>query len=297
MGYIYVFIALIAGLIKGYCGKRTGGYVEQYKDAMFANLIRMALCTIIGLGIIVFQGDITCLRINSTGALIALLSGVATSVFTVSWLISVKRGAYMMVDIFLMLGVVVTIICSFFVLGEPINGKQIVGICVLIIAVLIMCSYNIKLKGKMNFLSVLLLIICGTSSGLADFSQKLYINNVLDYNIAVFNFYTYVFSAVVLGIFYLIFNTKEKGEGNSATLIKDIFGYVFVMALCLFLNSFFKTKAAVYLTSTQLYPLNQGSALILSSIMAQVLFKEKMTITSVIGLILAFVALIIINFL
>ena len=69
------------------------------------------------------------------------------------------------------------------------------------------------------------------------------------------------------------------------------------MSVCLFMNSFFKTKAATYLTSAQLYPLNQGCGLMLSSVMAALFFKEKLTAKCVIGLITAFAGLLIINLL
>ena len=69
------------------------------------------------------------------------------------------------------------------------------------------------------------------------------------------------------------------------------------MAVCLFLNSYFKTLAAARLDSAVLYPLNQGLALMLSMIMAAVFFKEKITPRCVIGLCLAFGGLLIINLL
>jgi uncharacterized membrane protein len=67
------------------------------------------------------------------------------------------------------------------------------------------------------------------------------------------------------------------------------------MSLALFANSYFKTVAAVYLDSAQLFLLNRGIALILSSLMAAIFFKEKMTIKSVLGIVLAFIGIVIIN--
>lgn len=67
------------------------------------------------------------------------------------------------------------------------------------------------------------------------------------------------------------------------------------MSVALIANSYFKTKAAAYLDSAQLYPLNQGAALILSTLMASVFFKEKLTVKCVIGIFIAFIGLFIIN--
>ena len=67
------------------------------------------------------------------------------------------------------------------------------------------------------------------------------------------------------------------------------------MSICLFANSYFKTKAAGFLDSAQLYPLNQGMALMLSSAMSAVLFHERLTVKCILGLVISFAGLIIIN--
>lgn len=294
MGYLFLIVSLLTGTAKGYCGKRISGDIGGYKDAMRINFIRMLICTVIGLMLVLFeQGGVRQLKLDSTALLITALSGITTSVFVVCWIISVKKSAYMMLDIFLMLGIVVTLVGCSITLGESVRAVQWIGLAVLFAAVCIMCSYNKSLKGKMNILSVALLIICGVSNGLTDFSQKLFVN-YSESNISVFNFYTYVFSAVVLLIFYLIFSKKEK-NAETEKLSGRIFCYVLVMAACLFVSSYFKTLAAVYLDSAKLYPLNQGSALILSTVMSSVFFKEKITFKCIIGICMAFAALIIIN--
>ena len=294
MGYLFLAIALLAGATKGYCGKMTSGYVNEYKDAMLANTIRMVFCVLIGFIMTVVQSGIGALRIDMTTAWIAVLSGVTSSVFVVSWLVSVKKGAYMMMDVFLMLGVIVPLIGSSISFGESIRPIQWLGLAVLMVAVLIMCSYSNSIKGKMNISSLILLIVCGVSCGLSDFSQKLFVEHTSKISVAVFNFYTYVVSAAVLFIFYLIFSKKENSDA-APTDLKHIFGYILVMSICLFANSYFQTKAAGYLPSAQLYPLSKGAALILSSLMSAILFGERLTLKCIIGMILSFAALLIIN--
>lgn len=296
MGYLFLAVSLFAGAAKGYCGKKTSGYVNGYRDAMLANTVRMVLCTLIGVLLIIAGGNTGQLKPTPEILAISALSGVTTSVFVVCWLISVKKGAYMMLDVFMMLGVLVPIIAGRFVFGEAIKLTQWLGIGVLFIAVMIMCSYNNSIKEKMSISALMLLIVCGAANGLTDFSQKLFVKQLSDVPVAVFNFYTYVFSAAVLGIFLVVFSIRERAQGAAGISgLKHIFGYIAVMSVCLFANSYFKTKAAGFLDSAQLYPLNQGLALTLSSIMSAVLFHERLTLKCIIGLALSFAGLIIIN--
>ena len=158
-----------------------------------------------------------------------------------------------------------------------------------------MCSYNNSIKTKISLPSFILLLICGIANGVSDFSQKLFVKNIPDSSVAVFNFYTYIFAALVLAISYAV--TRKTTESTENTDSKKIFVFILIMAICLFANSYFKTIAAKYLSAVQLYPLNQGCSLILSAIMSAVLLKEKLTAKAVIGMITAFIGLLIINLL
>ena len=93
------------------------------------------------------QSELSALRADSFMLLSAMLSGVASAAFVVSWLLSVRTGAYMMVEVFLLIGVFVPIaLCRIF-FSEEIGVWQIAGIAILLIAVYIMTAYNSSVKG------------------------------------------------------------------------------------------------------------------------------------------------------
>ena len=296
MGYLFLATALFSGAAKGYCGKKMSGYIKAFNDSVMANIVRMLLCVVIGLVFIIAEKNLSNLNIGKEALLITALSGAGTSLFVVTWLISVKNGAYMMVDVFLMLGVIIPILGSLFLFGEQVRTNQWIGMTVLFLAVFLMCSYNNSIKGKMNIFSFAILLLCGVANGSADFSQKIFAKQFTDIPISVFNFYTYLFSAMVLVVFF-IFSWRGSDEQQEKTNLKYVFIYIPIMSVFLFLNSYFKTKAAFYLDASQLYPLNQGASLVLSSVMAAVFFKEKMNVKSVVGIILSFAALMIMNLL
>ena len=281
MGYLFLVFALLAGVTKGYCGKKTSGFLSGFRDSMMANMIRMGLCIVIGFLIVLFGSDLQALAPSGKLLLISALSGVFTSVFVVSWLVSVKKSAYMMLDVFLMLGVLIPLLASSIFFRERIDLTQWIGIAILFVAVIIMCSYNNSIKEKLTLPALLLLIVCGAANGIADFSQKLFVKQLPEVPASVFNFYTYVFAAITLVIAYLLM--KPQGQETGKANFKKVAGYILVMAICLFANSFFKTLAANHLDSVLLYPLNQGAALILSSAMSALLFKEKLTAKCIIA--------------
>jgi len=298
MGYLFLGISIFAGLTKGFCGKKISNLVESYKDAMLTNFIRMLLCIVIGFGIVAVSGDISGLLIDTDSLFACMLSGFSTSFFVIFWIITVKKGAYMLLEVFLMLGVILTtVLCKIF-FNEDIRINQYIGFVILIVAAYLMCSYNVSLKGAFTFKSAMLLIACAIGISLTDFSQKLYVETVSDSDTAVFNFYTYVFSSAILFVSYIICKVRDKGTFSADIgLVKGVFGTVVIMAICLFMNSFFKVLAAKELDAVTLFPLSQGTALILSSLMAAVFFKEKPNAKSIAGMISAFIGLLVINIL
>lgn len=300
MGYLFLSIALIANITKGYSGKKVSTYISGYSDAALSNFIRMVICAAVGLVLSLVQAGNFFSETSIATILCALLSGVATSSFIVSWIISIQRGAFVTTDIFLTLGVGLTIALSSAFLGEKVKLTQIIGFVILVAAAYVICSYNISIKGKMSLGSFMLLLICGASNGLADFAQKIFVKKVEGESAAAFNFYSYVFSAITLFIIYLVFRAVKKDEKKSVFSTphaKKVILHVSLMAILLFVVSYFKTLAAARLDAALLYPLNQGATLVLSMTLAAVCFKEKITLRSLIGIILAFIALVMINLL
>ncbi|MBQ8345385.1 MAG: EamA family transporter [Clostridia bacterium] len=312
MGYVFLGIALLSGATKGFCGKKSSGFVTQFSDSLVVNLIRMLLCILISLAVLCVGGDLSALTPDRTTLAPAALSGVSTAVFVTTWLLSIRKGAMMFVDVFLMLGVLVTVILSLCLLpGESITLWQVLGFGVLFVAILLMCSYQKALKGTLTAGAVFLLLLCGTANGLTDFSQKYFIRTVTAGSLNSFQLYTYLFAALSLGIILSIIKltelrqkaiaptteTKSEAPRKKSRFPLILFVYILIMAVCLYLNSYFKTKAASfdYLPSSVLYPVNQGCGLLLSTAMAAIFFKEKPSVKSIVGILLAFLALLLIN--
>lgn len=296
MGYLFASLTGLTNVTKGYCGKKLSVYVNGYRDASIIYSVRMILCAVIGAFLAVFQSARLFSDIHPQMLTTSLLCGVSTAVSLVCWIIVVRSGAIVLLDVFSMMGVALTIACSVAFLGEQLKFAQIIGVAILLVATFVMCSYNNSIKDKLKISAILFLIVYGMSDGITHFSQKLFVYYVKDGNAAVFNFYTYLFSSIVLFAAFLIFNKIEKPiEGKVEKDYGKMMIYVSVMAVMLFATSYFKTLAANYLDSVILYPLSQGVTIIMNMSMAAICFKEKITAKSITGVILAIVALVIIN--
>lgn len=271
--------------------------IQAFSDAMLFNAVRMLLCIPIGLLFVWLTTDTPSpLAIDKITLLISIISGIFSALFVVTWLTAVRTGAYMMVDIFPTLGIIIPVIGCRIFFEEPVKWNHLFGILLLVFAAYIMCTYN-KSIGKKNLTpsSLLLLSICGISNGMVSFSQK-WFQYASTADATVYNFYSYIFSAIFLLLGWLAVHKKDRKQVPAGS-IRKLTAYVIIMSLCIFLHSLFSTLAAGYLSSSQLYPLMQGGALVLSLLMCAIFFGEKITLRCLLGICVTFAALLCINLL
>lgn len=302
MGYLFLSLSVLSGSIKGFFAKKISDKTAGLKSAVLSNFIRMLFCIPIGFLFVLFDGGLSTLRVSKDVVWSILLSGAATSAFIVSWLLAVQKSAYASMDAFLSMGILVPISLSCLFYHEGVSLSQFVGLVLLLGAVILMSLYNNQIKQKTTLASALLLVFVGLANGFTDFSQKMFTNSGANMPASAFNFYTYVVSAIVLGVVFLCLKNnnpkeqdgEESGEKTTA-LDKQKVAYIAVMALFLFCNSYFKTLAAGSLSAVQLYPLSQGAAMLLSLGMSAVFFKEKIKPLCIVGTILLFIGLLFLN--
>lgn len=298
LGLLFITVSVFAGVAKGYCGKRIGTYAETITDSAKLNVLRMILCSVITVAVIAFQGNIeNIFNASPLTLIVSALCAFSMSVFIIAWLMAVRGTAYMLVNVFLNLGVIIPITLGTILFGEEVGVKQIIGILILLVAIWLMLGYNKQLNAKFTFKNFLVLAVCGIFNGLSDFflgstskisntfgGEKL---GVID--TTVFSFFLYLFSFILL----LGYTTTANFAKHKAKIKinKKIVITMTLMAAFLFINTYFKSLAGARLTSFELFSTNTGFSLVFASIMAAFMLKEHPNLKSVIGIVLTFVAL------
>ena len=291
VGYLYLSFALFAGITKGFCGKKISGAMQTFRDCLFINVVRMLFCALIGFAFVLIEWKLSDLQLNAASIGVYLLAAFGMTTFCVCWMYAYKQDAYVFLNIFTMLSSIITCFLSSIFYKDAIEWNEWVGMAILLCAVAIMSKYNRELKGKLSIRAWIILIVGCLGSSVADFSQKIYMKSVGD-SVATFNFYMYAFGFALLMILYALVRMQKREQKLTQELVdtKYVFAY-FAMSLFLFLNSSFKTLAIGILPPTQIYPILQGANLILSGIMAHTLFKEKLNLKSILGMVCAFIGL------
>ena len=298
MAYFFLVLALAGGLVKGLTGKRVSRDVGSIQDSFAVVLIPSVFSAFIGFcvaAISVFaSGDgLSGLVLTPTAFLICLASSFFVALFSISWQYAYKSEAYIFLNIFTMLGAVVTALLGRIVYDEPLRFTRILGFVLLFCAVYIVSLYNKKLTGKITRRGAAALLLGVTGASLGDFMQKVYAREI-GTNGSVFTFYTYTMMLIPMLLVLLI--CKRAGKAPSKVFFdkRHICAFLLI-STGLYVNSFTKVLAARLIPATQMYPTLQGANLIASAIMASLLFKERITRRSALGILIAIVAVVLMN--
>ena len=303
LGYVFLFITVLIGVSKVYCGKKSSQFVTGITDGLILQAIRVLLCVVIGGFLFLFSNE--SIQVNTTILFISFLNGLSNAAFLLSWLFAVRSGAYLFVDVCLTAGgILIPCFSGAMFFGGSITPIQYVGIFIMMVAVWVMCGYNAAItKQKLSLANVLLLLCVALTNGLIGFCEKFYAHYTKNANVSCstsfFGVLTFVFAALVLIVSLPIVCKKMNCTIRRSIKIfpyKQLWIYLILIAAFLYFYTYFSTLTNTYINNTVLiYPLKFGSNLLLSAVMATVFFKEKINLRSIIGMILITTSIILIN--
>jgi len=306
VGYLCLIGAVALGAMKGAFGKKVSFQVKNTLDSLFFNFIRMVLCVVCGAIMVILDGA-SGFKADGLTIGLAVLNGVMQAVFVCVWIMAVRQVSYVMLDVFALLSAIIPTVGCRIMFSTKITFFDLAGFAVLLFAALLLASYNAKLKGSFTLKTAALLVLNFLAQGVMDFCMQIFKRSDATGTNAAFNFYAFIITAVCLAVIYVVLTLfGERGEDKKRLIsfgeqisgeakgLKKVFVFIALMAVCLFFNSYLTTIASGMLSPSVLSPLKSGLALILSTVIAWC-YKEKPSVKSVVGTVIAFSGLIVMN--
>ncbi len=301
IGYLFLAFAVGGNLLKAFSGKKTSGFMKTILDAFSFSTIRLGLSALFGVLFMLpdlLESGLSVMSLDLNLLPTYILSAVANAGMVITWLLFVRTGVLVLMDVAALCGCLIPLILSRIFYAELIKTNHIIGLIVLFGAVLLMASYNNSIKTKLNIKSILLLLGFGISSGFIDFSQKLFRKQTLDaVPSSVFNFYSLLFAFLILFIVSFVMKASQKEETEKLKIKPKALLHISLMAVGLCVVTLFKTLAAGELDAALVFPFFQGTVIISNAILGAVCFKERISLKSVTSLTLMALGLVIMNFL
>jgi uncharacterized membrane protein len=297
MGVIYLLFSKLSTIVKMIAMKKCGSIAAGARNSLIINLIRSVGCILVALTVALISGFSP---MEPYGMLICILSGIANAGLLFAWVLCAEKGSLCTVEIFCMIGGVVLpmLISPVLFKGETITALQWIGSVLLLPAAY--CFSKKANEKKASFtpsLLILLLTNC-ISNALIFLTQKYYTYYSLG-SVSDFNLYTFIFCAATLAIAFLCISiikpnrSEEKKEGFK--LEKHIIVYISLAIGMLYAAQYFSTLASASLPSAYFFPLSYAIGMPLTFLTDITVFKEKIKISSLIGLALVIISVVLIG--
>ena len=305
MEYLFLLIANFAGISKVIAMKNSGKICPGEYNSVRINTLRSILCCIVSLVTFYAIGG----KAESSGWWIWLISGISNALMMFLWVTCTQRIGLIYLETFAIIGstAIPMIIAPLLYEGETVSLLQWVGVLCLLVAVVVLSlkpkaqngASTTKVKENNNgkitvIVYVLLLILSYVGAGV---SQKLYPTLVGQEYTAYFNLMTFIVVLICFSLVLIsgkIFKKKTLLPENSVQS-KKLFLYVFIAAVMIYAYQYFSTLAAGMLPSAIFYPLIKGISMLLTVLCDVLIYKQKMTKNTFIGLLFVFTAIILIN--
>ncbi|MDL2239044.1 EamA family transporter [Bacteroidales bacterium OttesenSCG-928-K03] len=191
--------------------------------------------------------------------------------------------------------VIIPVILGFLLFKEQINNYIIIGIAIAVIALILinLPSKNLALKNNSRnnwimILPILVFFIIGINDSIIKIAQHYFIKNN-DYS----EFISSCFFFSSIGGFIIILINRLSGKKTKLSSSSIVLGCI--LGVINYINFYFLIKGLAQMNVSVFMPIYNVGVVVLSSLIGIIAFKEKLSKTNIIGIVLAVIAIILLT--
>ena len=230
----------------------------------------------------------------------AAISGAALAVLCMCTVYALSRGTMVLQSLFSTAGLLIPTIVSMLLYDEMLKWYQWLALAVLIFAAWLLIGSSARTYGKFDSKTFLILILGLVTNGITMVMQKMFGMNAEGGSVSLFSFISFASGTLLLVIGLGVLAVVKKrvpvsGEGGftcfpkkgeTGRLSKEVYLYGFVLAVAVFVINQLATVSTSMISAVLLFAFINGGATFISAIVGAVMFREKFTMRSIMGLLL-----------
>lgn len=227
---------------------------------------------------------------NAEAFVIAMFSGMFLALGSYCGIKALLGGTIVLSSICSTAGLIVPCILGALFLNEPMSPVQVVFIAVLLLSTVLLMKSSHDLFGSLTPKTVLCLFGNFFTNGMVMFCQKLFGIRQPGGNVSLFSMLTFLIPAVMLAVISLTMHAK--GKENTQKLPKKIWVYTAFLAFAVFVIQQFVTLLSPMVPSAVLFSFVNGGATVIAAAVGAAVYREKLTLRSCVGIVLAVASMI-----
>lgn len=295
MAGLYISIILLCRVAQAIYSKRSSNEIKNIPMLVGYTSFQNAVSAFLGLILILLTG--AGLLADNLTVLIACFSGITLFFATFCNICAMKSGTVSLSSMFGTAGLLVPLIAGVFLFDSSIALMQWVGVALFFVAAWLLIGSSKKVYSNFSLKTMIFLVGAMLSNGGTMLAQQMFTAYVPDRDVSVFSFLSFGIIALLGGIMYLIM-FKKNTSSESAEQIKFPKSLVWcgiILAVAVFIINQLATLATAFVPPVILFTFINGGGTIISTVVAAVMYKEKLSKRSVIGVLLGILSLVIIK--
>lgn len=257
----------------------------------FAN----AISALLGLVLIIVSGN--GFKCDFHTVIIALFSGITLFFSTFFSVYGMKTGTVSVNSMFGTAGMLVPLIAGIFLFNQPIKLMQWFGVALFFLSAWLLISDSKNENKKFSMKTFFILIGSLLANGCTMLAQQMFTHYVPNGDVSVFSFISFGVIAVLGGTSLLFVGQKQKNAArkNEIKLSKILCICGAALAVAVFIINQLATLSTALVSPVILFSFINGGGTIISTVVAAILYKEKITGKKIFGIIIGIVSLVIIK--
>lgn len=292
MSNLYIAIILLFRIVQALFSKRSSMEINSIPLLVVYSSYKSAVSAVLGLMLILIADN--GFNANRQTVIIASISGLALFFSEFCNVYAMKSGTVSLVSLFGTAGMIIPIIAGVALFDKPAAPMQLIGLGMFFAAAYLLVSDSKSVYKNFSFKTLLLLIGSMLSNGFVMLAQQLFTRYVPDGDVSVFSFLSFAIIAALSGCFYKLLSSKCT-ENSHKKISKNLIICGISLAVSVFVINQLATISAALVSPIILFSFINGGATIISTLVAAIVYKERISKKTGISIMTGIVSLVIIK--
>ncbi len=296
MVWIYISIILLCRVVQAIFSKRASLEVKNLTMQSGYSAFYYSVSAV--LGIILLAIEDKGFPLDWLTLLFSLISGVSLFLCTFCGISAMKNGTVSLNSMFGTAGMLIPIAAGMIFWNQPVSVMQWVGLAGFFVASFFLVKGSKKIYSGFSLKTALLLLVQLLSNGATMVAQQLFTTYVPDGSVTMFSFISFATAALLGYLMFVAMKLGGRAEGSAPVetgLSKILFVCGISLAVAVFVINQLATISTALISPVILFTFINGGSTVISTLVAAIMYKEKLSANIIIGVLLGVVSLIVIK--
>jgi len=280
-------------IVQALFSKRSSLEIKNNPMLIGYNALMYFISALFGLALIVVSGVGFQVSLLTFG--ISALSGLSLFFASFCSIYAMKSGTVSLGSMFGTAGLIIPVIAGVLFFNSPVAPMQIIGLVLFFFSAYLLIGSSKTVYSNFSYKTLLLLLGSLLANGCTMLAQQMFTRYVPDGEVSVFSFLSFGIITVLTGISYAVLNTAQKEKTQSTKLTKPLIVCCVALAVSVFVINQLATMSTALISPVILFTFINGGGTIISTFVAAIVYKEKINKSTVFGILIGVISLVIIK--